>query len=159
MDHLLNSVVEQVRMAFARKNRLATFLGFILGMFVPFATYFVAHQDTAVNRLYWVLVAGGLLFSAKTVYEWTKIAFQSGAKAFGFCLIIEGVMTFSPNVYLGCAALALLAGINGIATGCILALNQRQYQKTQRAAARKTQPTVGIRQNASVAARKQAVMN
>ncbi len=129
---LTNSIVEQVRMAAQRKNRTAMFAGFILGCFIPCATYFVAHQDVLVSRLYWILVAGGLLFSAKTVFDWTRVAFQSSWKAFGFCLLVEGVMTFSTIVYLSYAALLVLALINGIETGCKIALNQNLYRKMKR---------------------------
>jgi hypothetical protein len=146
---LTNSIVEQVRMAFQRKNRLAMVCGFVLGCFIPCATFFVAHQDVLANRLYWILVAGGLLFSAKTVFDWTKVAFQSSAKAFGFCLLVEGVMTFSTIVYLSWAALVVLALINGIETGCRLALNQKQYQKQKRI----EQKPVGMQQPKKVAAR------
>jgi hypothetical protein len=75
-----------------------------------------------------LLVAGGLMFSATTVYDWTKIAFQSSFKALGFCVLVEGVMTFSGIAILSYAALAVLAIINGIGTGCKIALNQRQYK-------------------------------
>jgi len=111
---------------------LALFCGSVLGSFIPFATYFVAHHDTQVSPLYWVLVAGGLLFSAKTVFDWTRIAFQSAPKAFGFVLIVEGVMTFSTLAVLSYFALAVLAIINGVATGCNIALNQKEYYKEQR---------------------------
>lgn len=129
---VLNSIVEQIRIASLKKNRLALFCGSILGSFIPFATYFVAHLDTRVSPLYWVLVAGGLMFSAKTVYDWTRIAFQSGPKAFGFVVLVEGVMTFSTIAVLSYFALAVLAIINGVATGCNIALNQREYNRDVR---------------------------
>jgi len=148
-----SSIVEQVRMSFKRKNRLAMICGFILGSFIPCATFFVVHSDVLVSRLYWILVAGGLLFSAKTVYDWTKVAFNSGWKAFGFCLLVEGVMTFSTLAYLSWAALAILAVINGIETGCKIALNQKQYQKQKRV----TQKPLGTQRPAPVRARKEEV--
>ena len=146
------SIVEQVRMAFQRKNRLAMICGFILGSFIPCATFFVAHADVLVSRLYWILVVGGLIFSAKTVFDWTKVAFKSSAKAFGFCLLVEGVMTFSTLAYLSWAALVVLAVINGVETGCKIALNQKQYQKQKRVEAKQ----LGTQRPAPVRTRKAA---
>ena len=41
------------------------------------------------------IVAGGLLYSAKTVYAWGKLAFHTAAKALGFVVLLEGVMILS----------------------------------------------------------------
>lgn len=118
-------VVDQVRVAFRLKNRLATTIGFIFGGFVPLATYTVAHHavNTAVSvltQLNAYIVLGGLIYSALTVFAWGRMAFSSAPKAFGFVLLIEGVMTFVQIPWLSLAALGLLVGINGIATGCTL---------------------------------------
>lgn len=153
MDHLLSSIVEQVRMAYQRKNRLAMILGSVLGSIIPIATYVVAHQDVNNNKAFWILVAGGLMFSAMTVYDWTKIAFQSGFKAFGFCLLIEGVMTFSGVLWLSYVALGVLSIINGIGTGCKIALNQKAYQVKKRS----EQKPLGMQRAKPVAARKESV--
>jgi len=83
----------------------------------------------------------------------TGFAFNSGWKAFGFCLLVEGVMTFSTLAYLSWAALAILAVINGIETGCKIALNQKQYQKQKRV----TQKPLGTQRPAPVRARKEEV--
>jgi hypothetical protein len=124
-------VVDQVRAAFAPKARLATFLGCLLGGFVPVATFVVAHYEVDTARLgsshsvlSIVLVLGGLLFSAKTVYGWGKLAFQAPAKAFGFVILTEGVMTLAQTSWLSVAALIYLVAINGIATGCTLSLKR-----------------------------------
>jgi hypothetical protein len=122
-------VVEQVRVAFRRTNRLAACMGALLGGFVPLATYFVAHGevDRGVElyaQLSTYLVLGGLLFSARTVYSWALLAFGSGAKALGFCVLAEGVMTTSSTAWLAVAALVYLCSINGIATACILVVRR-----------------------------------
>lgn len=118
-------VVEQVRVALQPKNRLATLLGFLLGGFVPLASYVVAHYEIASSEALYTqlssyLVLGGLLYSAKTVYAWGKRAFASPAKALGFVVLLEGVMTTSSTAWLAIAALSYLVVINGVATGCTL---------------------------------------
>jgi hypothetical protein len=134
MNTNIPGVVDQVRAATRGQNRLATLAGFVLGGFVPCATYFVAHGDVAVHAGFWGLVVGGLVFSAKTVFDWGTLAFQSGFKALGFCVLVEGVMTFSTIQPLSIAALVVLCLVNGIATGCNLALNQREHRARRRAA-------------------------
>jgi VIT1/CCC1 family predicted Fe2+/Mn2+ transporter len=117
-------VVAQVRAALAPKARLATALGFLLGGFVPLSTYFVVHYEVTEAPLYTqtavALAIGGLTFSAKTVFHWASLAFQGVAKALGFVVLAEGVMTFSHIQWLSVAALVYLIAINGVATGCNL---------------------------------------
>ena len=129
------NLVQQVRKAFAARNRLATLLGFLLGGFVPLAIYVVAHAEsgpllslTAPSGL----VFGGLLYSAQTVYQWAKLAFTNAIKSVGFCVLLEGVMVTSKTHWLGLAALAYLVLINGVATGCTIALGP-QSEKRKRA--------------------------
>lgn len=120
-------VIDQVRAAM--KSPLATMIGFLLGGFVPLATYSVKHFDTGLNEyVMWTLVIGGLIYSAITVHTWASNAFQSGIKALGFVVLVEGVMTLSGLPALSYGALALLIAINGVATGANLSL------KGQRAA-------------------------
>jgi len=121
------SIVEQVRESLKPKARLATFLGFLLGGFVPTASYIVAHHELVSDKpLYFqpalLLVLGGLLYSAKTVYEWGCNAFSNKMKAFGFVVLLEGVMILSTTPAIAIMALLYLAMINGISTGCNLSL-------------------------------------
>jgi len=115
-------VVAQVREALKPRNRLATSLGALLGGGVPVATYTLAHHEIDTTApLYaqlgaW-LVVGGLLFSALTVYQWARLAFGSGAKALGFAVLLEGVLTFAHTPWLGVGALVYLVAINATATG------------------------------------------
>lgn len=118
-------VVDQVREALKPKNRLATFLGFLLGGLVPIASFVVAHGEIDHSRPMYTqlgtfLVLGGLVYSAKTVFDWGRRAFNSGAKAMGFVVLLEGVMVAASTPWLGLTALAYLVAINGIATGCNL---------------------------------------
>lgn len=121
-------VVEQVRKSFHKKNRLAMICGFLLGSFVPIAAYVLGHFETKAEPMMWIVVTAGLIYSATTVFQWAKVAFKNPLKALGFCILIEGVMTFSQTQALALAGLALLVIINGIATGTILALDQRGNQ-------------------------------
>lgn len=123
-------VVAQVREAFRPKNRLATTLGCLLGGFVPLASYVVSHHELDATAGLWqlpaLLVLGGLAYSARTVYAWGCLAFGAPIKALGFVVLVEGVMVASRTPWLSAAALAYLICINGIATGCTLAVGGRR---------------------------------
>jgi VIT1/CCC1 family predicted Fe2+/Mn2+ transporter len=118
-------VVDQVREALKPKARLATFMGFLLGGLVPLASFVVAHHELDHGQPLWAQVAlyiviGGLVYSARTVYDWGKLAFRSGFKSLGFVVLLEGVMVTSSTGWLGLVALAYLIVINGTATACNL---------------------------------------
>lgn len=117
-------VVEQVRIALAREHRLATLIGALLGAVVPFVTFIVAHYQLSAEP--WrdpkaLLVLGGLLYSARTVYQWGRLALDSWPKALGFTVLLEGVMVASSQLWLAVVALVYLCLINAIATGVTLA--------------------------------------
>lgn len=120
------SVVDQVWLASQNDNLPATIVGFLLGGFVPVATYTQAHElgDRMFSDPLGFLVLGGLLFSCYTVVAWGKNAFSSLLKAVGFVLLVEGSMTFSHVKWVALAALAFLVVINGVATGVNLALRR-----------------------------------
>ncbi len=118
-------VVEQVRLALRRGSRLAFALGVLLGGFVPIATFQISHTELTSARALWLqpaaaFVAGGLLFSAVTMYGWGRLAFAQRAKAFGFVVLLEGTMVTCHTRWLALAALCYLAAINGVATACNL---------------------------------------
>jgi hypothetical protein len=120
-------IVDQVRNACRRENRLATLLGALLGGFVPLATFMVTHRELDLGAALWtqplaLLVLGGLVYSARTVYEWARLAFVSPMKALGFTVLLEGVMTCSGVEWLSYAALGYLIGVNAIAAGVTLAV-------------------------------------
>ncbi len=126
-----NGVVDEVIIATAARNRLATALGVLLGGFVPLGSYVVAHYELALletitlsNCAPLLMVLGGLAYSALTVYQWGLKAFESKFKAVGFVVLIEGIMTLSSITWLAIAALVLLMSINGISTGTKLALKR-----------------------------------
>lgn len=86
-------IVAQTRAALRPGNRLATLLGATLGSFVPLATWVLAHRELDASR---------------------------PLKAAGFVVLLEGVLVGSRTHWLSLAALAVLAGINALATGAIL---------------------------------------
>lgn len=94
--------------SFPHRGRIL--IGVALGGFVPLASYTLVHVDG--RREVWGLVAGGLLYSALTVYQWARRAFSYRAKAVGFVVLLEGVMTFTRVQWLGLAGLAILMGLN-----------------------------------------------
>lgn len=124
-----HGVIAQLRDAFRSENRLAAFTGLLLGGIVPLATWCLAHYEVKGDGLVDVftggftpyLVIGGLVYSAKTVWQWGKLAFGCHWKATGFVLLLEGVLTMSHTSWLNIAALVYLMGINAIATASILA--------------------------------------
>ena len=120
-----NSIVHEVKIAAHKSNRIPLIVGMILGAFVPSATFELVHYEVAENPMLWLLVAGGLIYSAMTVFAWAKVAFKHPAKSLGFCVLVEGVLTFSHSAYLSGAALAILVSINAIAAGCALANDYR----------------------------------
>lgn len=122
---IARSVVGQVRLALKRENRLATAVGSLLGGFVPAATWTMTHHEPHDWRL--LIVAGGLLYSAITVYKWGVLAFGMRVKAFGFVALLEGVMVMSATAWLSLTALGILIGINAVATAVALsALDNRE---------------------------------
>ena len=116
-------IIGQVRTA--SKSPTAAIVGAALGGFVPVATYAVAHKEAALWNPSAALVAGGLVYSAKTVWQWGRLAFACPWKATGFVLLLEGVMVLSRIEWLSVAALAYLVGINATATACLLARSDR----------------------------------
>lgn len=121
-----SEVVEAVKIAFNRRNRLAALWGLVKGGWAPLASYYVAHQELDGNyyQPLTLLVAGALLFSAPTVYEWCVAAFHSKVKAVGFVVLLEGVMVFSKLHWLAISAVFLLVAINGIQSACNLAIRK-----------------------------------
>lgn len=96
------------------------YIGFLIGMFIPLCTFLVSHHES--NAIWQIaLSAGGLAFSAPTVYDWASLAFKSRFKAIGFILLLEGTMVFASVPYLPLACLVYLVAINGHQTGLNLA--------------------------------------
>ena len=122
-------VIDQCVVAFERRNLLATLFGFWLGGIVPLAVYMTAHYSVQDNAYLWALVVAGLVYSATTVYKWGVIAFSSPVKAVGFVVLLEGILTFSPEHFLSITALVTLMAINAIATACNLIAQRKEARK------------------------------
>jgi hypothetical protein len=125
-------IVDMVRSASHKKNRIAMGAGFILGGWVPVVTYLVSHFHVQELPMLWLLVAGGLTYSAMTVFSWAKIAFRHPLKALGFVVLLEGSMTSVPDGWIGLPSLALLVLINGLATGANLVNDSRESRQLVR---------------------------
>lgn len=128
-------VVSQIKLAFA--NPLPLLIGALLGALVPVATFTVGHAELGAAG--WasvpgVIVVGGCLFSAITVYKWGRRAFDSAFKALGFVVLSEGVMTFSHVPWLSMVVLGFLVAINAVANGSNLAIAHLDAERVRRAA-------------------------
>jgi hypothetical protein len=130
-----NRLVAKVRLA--KSAPLAALLGAALGGFVPAGVCRLSHSGgsqsfAAVVAHYFapfdpshLLVLGGLLFSAKTVWQWGRETFQCAWKATGLVVFLEGSMSFVADDVLNYAALALLLLINLIDAAAVLASPQQ----------------------------------
>lgn len=125
----------QLQLAFRKGNRLATCIGFTLGIVVPFMSFAVLHEIPKLSYTelsFWILCVmaiGGCFFSLKSVIVWGQRAFRDKPKAIAFALLLEGMLIVSgilPSMFwLGYAALAYLAFINAISCGCNIAMDAR----------------------------------
>jgi hypothetical protein len=132
-------VLAQTRMAFARENRLAACLGVAFGAVVPIFGFACAHyahpefrrivadEATDVPRfvLLCVLALAALARSAPTVYDWTRRAFGSRAKAVSWVVLVElGMLTaeYTGIAWMAWVSLAFLVGVNAVAAACRFAL-------------------------------------
>lgn len=138
-------VVEQIRIA--ARNPLPALLGAAMGAVVPAAVFLVVHRHLDPGRPPWAqwaaplayMALGGLVFSAKTVFQWARVAFDCPWKATGFVILLEGVMVCAPGP-LAAVCLAYLVGINAIATAAQLAMSDprsRRRRRSKRGGARK----------------------
>lgn len=123
-----SEVVETIKVAFHSRNIVWTGFGLVFGGWAPLASYIIAHIELQGNYQNYksAMLVGALLFSAPTVYQWFKEVFNSAVKAFGLVVLLEGVMCFSSTVWLGLSALLLLMVINGIQSGCNMALRREK---------------------------------
>lgn len=99
---------------FALGQRARALLGFLVGAFVPLASYTVVHAEVATRPLMWFLVAGGLLYSSISVYTWAVQMFHWRLRALGFVVLLECTLTFCGILWLGLAGLAILMLLNAL---------------------------------------------
>jgi len=144
--------IGQLRTASRSPGALA--LGALLGGFVPIASALTAHYGRLLEyrsdglhvgpwlEPRWAIVFGGLAFSAKSVYQWSKAAFCGDVlKAAGFVALLECTLLLAPLPELQCAAAAYLILINMLSAGSALAgVDRAQTERLSSTAA--VYPTV-----------------
>lgn len=96
----------------AQKRTIGQAMASIASGFLPIASFVMAHYESKDNPLLWVLVAAALLFSAPTLAAWAQKWAGNQYKAWGFTVLLEGVMVFSHTEALSFAGLAILVVIN-----------------------------------------------
>jgi hypothetical protein len=117
-----SSVIDQIRIAFS-VSAIGSLVGIVLGASIPLTTFMIAHNEVKEAwSIYTFLVMGGLVFSAKNVFQWTKAAFRDTYKALGFVALIEGAMIFSHIQWINYLGLGILIAINAIASGANLVI-------------------------------------
>lgn len=110
-----SSARKSVRMPKLRQAELRTlgqFIAALAASFLPVASYVLSHYEAKTQPMMWCLVAAALMFSAPTLAEWAKRWCKSQSKAWGFTILLEGVMVFSTSAWLGYAGLLVLIAIN-----------------------------------------------
>lgn len=121
IESTTSNVVAMLREATKSGNRLALAAGAVLGGASSVAMFTELHPLPPLLSVPAAIALGMALFSAPNVYSWTREAFRSPLKAFGWTLGAELVAGFSAHAWLSWGALALLVTINAVATGCNLA--------------------------------------
>jgi hypothetical protein len=107
------SILSQLRGL--RGQRLATSIGCVIGAIVPLLVYRIAHYHVSDTPALWLIVAGGLLFSASSVYGWgLKLFGGAWYKAGGFTLLIELSTVFVQGweSYIALSVLCLINAVN-----------------------------------------------
>ena len=106
------SILSQLRGL--KSQWLATGIGGIIGAIVPVLVYRIAHYHVEATPALWLIVAGGLLFSASSVYGWGIKLFGQWYKAGGFTLLIELSTVFVEGweSYVALSVLCLINAVN-----------------------------------------------
>ncbi len=125
-------IVDMVKRASHKQNRVAMAAGFVLGGWVPVVSYLVVHYHVQELPMLWLLVGGGMTYSGLSVFSWARVAFKHPMKALGFVVIMEGALLFVPDPWVGLPSLAMLVGINGLACGTNLVNDSRESRRLVR---------------------------
>lgn len=133
-------VVEQLRLGLGNPAALVT--GILLGGAIPFVVFAIVHHELAPVPLWRqplsYVAAGGLFFSAVSVYQWGAKAFGSRTLAVGFVACLEGAMVLSQSPTVAYVCLAYLVAINAAHKGAHMAKEDRPAQaRAKRKAAKK----------------------
>jgi VIT1/CCC1 family predicted Fe2+/Mn2+ transporter len=103
---------KKIKLSAADKKTVGQILAATAAGFLPIASYAIAHHEMNANRWLGILVAAALLFSAPTLAQWAQKWCKSPYKAWGFTVLLEGVMVFSKMPWLSISALVILGAIN-----------------------------------------------
>ena len=121
------SILSQLRAL--RGQRLATVVGSIVGAVVPILVYRIAHHHAAETPALWLIVAGGLLFSASSVYGWgMKLFGGQWYKAGGFTILLELSTVFIQG-WESKLALGILILINAVNLAHALVVGNRPAKR------------------------------
>lgn len=96
----------------ADSRTIGQFIAAVAAGFLPVASYSIAHGEVQAQPFMWALLAAALMFSAPTLVEWAEKWCRGKYKAWGFTVLLEGVMVFSANHYIALTGLAILVAIN-----------------------------------------------
>ena len=116
------SILSQLRGL--KSQWLATCIGCVIGAIVPVLVYRIAHYHVEATPALWLIVAGGLLFSASSVYGWGLKLFSAWYKAGGFTLLIE-LSTVFVEGWESYVALSVLCLINAVNMSHALVIGNR----------------------------------
>lgn len=96
----------------AQRRTSRQFLVSIAAGFLPIASYALMHFEAPDRPWLYGLVVASLVFSAPTLAEWAQLWCRNPIKAWGFTLLLEGVMTLSGIAALNLTGLVILVAIN-----------------------------------------------
>ena len=112
-----------------RSQWLATGIGCLIGAVVPVLVYRIAHYHAAGTPALWLIVAGGLLFSASSVYGWgMKLFGGAWYKAGGFTILLELSTVFIQG-WESKLALSILILINAVNLAHALVVGNRPARR------------------------------
>lgn len=138
------SILEQIK-TFS-KSPLAATVGAVAGGSAAFASATIAHSLDTPLRWEAIIVAGGLLFSSTTVFDWGKAIFKRWDKALGFVVLMELTMLQRLVPWLGIAAMVLLIAINAVANGhTVAAQDEKKKDNKKRSAVGTSSEDSGVR--------------
>lgn len=102
----------KVQLSAGEQRTVGQFIAALAAGFLPVASFTIAHMETGTRPWMWTLVLAGLMFSAPTLADWALKWCKDRWKAWGFTILLEGVMIFSSVQYLAATGLFILVAIN-----------------------------------------------
>jgi hypothetical protein len=96
----------------AQKRTIGQFVAAIASGFLPIASFVIAHHEAGADPKLWILVVAALMFSAPSVAGWAQKWCGNKYKAWGFTVLLEGVLVFAHHELLSIGGLLMLVAIN-----------------------------------------------